>query len=639
MRMNGLKLIGSLLIIIAILLIQWHHPYTYVCSSQTTNSKSISITSTQEQESPKFPYASSHHNSDASDSVRDYFVWITDVHYDPLYDDSIPARNFCRPHPRDNIDGGSFSTRTPRTTPSQQNILARNYPLSKHDLLIIEQIEKEFHEMRKMEEKEQSFRYLEEKRKKLEQLMREMSSRGGSSRGHYRQYQPSSLVSLQKTKFGKYGCDAPISLVQSTFQKIGQVIKEEHAKDPDFILMTGDYNAHHLKDAQQALLNIRDVTRMMQQEIGRSVSNIQKIPILPCIGNNDLFPDYYLPFIEDPDNGSIALKWYDQLWNEPVGWSQLFGLNETHQRETFLRGGYYKYELKKVSHGGQPSKMVILVLNSLLYSMNRWPEMRNGQMPADPSGQFQWLQNELLNVKKQHEQGLDISVFIATHIPAAQNSYDDKQLWEEEYLEKFLNLIQPFSMYIRSILYGHLHKDEFRVLVSKSRKNLRKGATHTSQQNSQINNDDIYGMIGLSVSTVFSNNPGFRVLYYNSQGTIQDYDQYFMDLYSSNQLNQALWKKEYSFSLAYPSVFENEQCVTPRTISNLLKTMKDPNFTQNEKDSNNNTMMTTLMKYLSYYTGMYIKDRYKYYCEFDQLDETSFLQCINNGTDSGSSLW
>ncbi len=39
--------------------------------------------------------------------------------------------------------------------------------------------------------------------------------------------------------FGKYGCDAPLALINATVQAAAQALP-----DPDFVLITGDYVRH-----------------------------------------------------------------------------------------------------------------------------------------------------------------------------------------------------------------------------------------------------------------------------------------------------------------------------------------------------------------------------------------------------------
>src|SRR3989338_3342069 len=135
------------------------------------------------------------------------------------------------------------------------------------------------------------------------------------------------------------------------------------------------------------------------------------------------------------------------------------GLTEDYQRTTFLHGGYYKYEISKMVQGRE-SKLVVLVMNSLLYSFHRYPNFTNSdQEPTDPSDQFAWLEIELSKAKSESN-FKDITTYIVTHIPASQNSYDNKPLWKANYETQFLKIVSKYSGIITTVLYGHLHKDQ-----------------------------------------------------------------------------------------------------------------------------------------------------------------------------------
>ena len=59
-------------------------------------------------------------------------------------------------------------------------------------------------------------------------------------------------------------------------------------------------------------------------------------------------------------------------------------------------------------------------------------------------------------------------------------------------------------------LYGHIHKDDFHV-------------QRTSEGKA-------YALLAPSVSPVYRNNPAFRIVSCDKQGSILDYDQQYMDL-------------------------------------------------------------------------------------------------------------
>ncbi|EFC47403.1 predicted protein [Naegleria gruberi] len=509
-------------------------------------------------------------------SAFGYFLWMTDIHYDPFYDPTIPNHQyFCR---------------------KPQQVVTENQP---------ERVQQEFHHLRNTKQKIQDFLFIEEKRKILIRNSSSPSFEGIDT--NFTDY----------AMYGRYGCDAPKTLVESTFSQIAQVIREHNGILPDFIVMNGDYNAHHLPNGSFVLQNTLDVTKMLQSTLAKQL-NVYDLPILPCIGNNDLYPDYYLPYIEDPDHGNEALTWYQSLWTGPVGWGKMFGLTEDYQRNTFLKGGYYKYEIVKTSQGRE-SKLVILVLNSLLYSANRYPNMTNGaEPPSDPSGQLAWMEMELLKARSELSIR-DVTVYIVTHIPASQNSFDNKSLWKPMYESQFLALVSKYSEMITTILYGHLHKDQFRLFRNQQ----------PNKVNDLGNTKNNFAMVGLSVSPVFSNNVGFRTLYYSEKYLILDYDQYYMDIYSSNQKRNAVWKKGYTFSKAFPTLFEEAHFINSLLVQSFLKKLEQ---SYQEDDQ----QVDYLTQFMGYKEAQYVANRFKYFCDITMLEPTEFIKCIATGSDSGA---
>ncbi|KAL9647468.1 hypothetical protein ABK040_006829 [Willaertia magna] len=363
-------------------------------------------------------------NNNSTNNQKPFFLFMTDIHYDPFYDPTVPASDFCR---------------------AQK--LKKNKALL--ESINGQQIEKEFE-----------------------------LNRRGAYRHVLRSFdtEPSNSVAM----YGRYGCDAPFTLVNSTFNQLKQLTLNNQ---PDFVIMAGDYNAHHLPNASYSINNIKFVSRLFKNTFPNTM-------VLPCIGNNDLYPDYYIPFIEDPENGRYTQNWFQSLYEE-ANWKEW--LTEPYQRESFLKGGYYKYEMKKYNN-----PLHILVLNSMFYSARQWPKINNSKVPDDPSEQFKWLENELRIARDN-----GITCYIVTHIPATQNSYDNKLLWSPQYQTRFLSIVENYQRTVAAVFFGHLHKDEF------------------------INYDP------------------------NNNYFIKDYDQWTFDLYTSNYLKRELWSNSYTFSKIY----------------------------------------------------------------------------------------
>jgi sphingomyelin phosphodiesterase acid-like 3 len=376
----------------------------------------------------------------------------------------------------------------------------------------------------------------------------------------------------QNAKYGRFGCDAPKELFLSSLQHM----KTTNAK-PSFLVVSGDLLAHRLPNSTIAL-------QTMSYVVNQIAKTYPGIITIPCIGNNDLFPDYYLPF----DNST----WLESLYEIWKIW-----LPEEHQKLSFIKGGYFYNDVI-------PGLRVI-VLNSMYYSPKRWPEVK--VLPQDPSNQFQWFSDQLSIVRQKRMQ-----VIIVTHIPPSQNAYDSKLLWIEQYLEKYLAIVEQYDDVIIGQLYGHLHTDEFRVQLKpiekvESRVNVVNGIPVT------------FGMIGSSISPVFSNNAAYREFMLSKdldKYKIGGYKQYYMDIFNSNKLSKEVWAFEYDYNVAY-----NQNGMDAKSMYNLIQSM-----------SANPELLTD---YIRRQEALYTPDRYKFFCEFSHLTRESYETCMENGSNDG----
>lgn len=390
------------------------------------------------------------------------------------------------------------------------------------------------------------------------------------------------LLNLQAgdAKFGRFGCDAPLPLMQSTFTQMKKVNPK-----PDFLVVSGDFLAHHLPNASFALDTLRFVVSELQR-------NYPDTTTIPCIGNNDVVPDYSMPF----DNST----WLESLYDVWRRWIPL-----DHQKTSFIRGGYYHVDVS--------SDLKVVALNSLFYSTRRMPIV--AVLPEDPNDQFAWLSAQLRDARLTKKQ-----VIIVSHIPASQNAYDSKELWVPQYLDKYLAIVQQYSDVIVTQLTGHLHTDEFRVQLEPESSEF--GAVK-SRINVSQGKPVAYGMIASSVSPVFGNNAAFRQLNLEANSasggfTIANYKQYYMDIFLSNYLSKEVWSFEYEYNQAY-----NQKGMDAESLNEMLLGM--------ELNSD------ILTEYVRRRTALFTPDRYKYVCELTRLRRGDYTTCMNSMTNDGVS--
>ena len=213
--------------------------------------------------------------------------------------------------------------------------------------------------------------------------------------------------------YGRVGCDSPNKLVKNVFHAMKNASKTDQ---PDFIVVTGDMSAHHLGSStgNNVLYAITVATEELQKTFPSTY-------VFPCLGNNDVPEDYYIP--PQPN----ATEWYEKLldlWKSTIFCSSCQGrvkhppVNEREFRQTFLKGGYYKAQISP--------KMILLVLNTIYYSTKA--TVRNQVFLETAQGQLDWLKSELQKASVNGHK-----VIISGHIPPGFDPYSLSTYWYDDY--------------------------------------------------------------------------------------------------------------------------------------------------------------------------------------------------------------
>lgn len=302
---------------------------------------------------------------------------------------------------------------------------------------------------------------------------------------------------------GQIGCDAPYSLVD---QSIQFAVNLTSSSQPSFILLTGDLVRHGTDQLENPVETTRSILGNISHLIIKSFPDIS---ILPTIGNNDVTPDY---FLDVDDNPGEMLEMLLQ------GLDPLFASEE--ERTSFRLGGYLARDLS--------STLTILSLNTVIYATSHYPETRD----SDPLGQFSWLKTQL-----SRAQAFSRQVYIVAHIPPAVGSYRHSQLWRDEYLDLYYDLIEEFQSVIVAQCFGHLHADEFRFL------HHRGSPANTTRPSWPI-------LLASSVTPVYGSHPSIREVTYDVRtNALLDYDTWFIDLEHPKEFS---WQREFSFLESFP---------------------------------------------------------------------------------------
>uniref|UniRef100_A0A0K0EHY4 Metallophos domain-containing protein n=1 Tax=Strongyloides stercoralis TaxID=6248 RepID=A0A0K0EHY4_STRER len=367
--------------------------------------------------------------------------------------------------------------------------------------------------------------------------------------------------------YGDYMCDTPKKLLDNSISSAAKIISS-----PDIILWTGD-NIPHIEnyDFDYIIDNINTTTNYIKKYF-------PKTRVLPLFGNHDYSPANMFP----DRNNTIYFKTYN-LWKDWIG---------EENEETFLRGGYYKYE--------SDSNTTWLCLNTNLYYLYNTATMDN---KTDPASQFQFIKNELIKAKK-----LNKFIHIIGHIPPGSFERTPNFTWfHPQYNEEFLNIVIEFSDIIKWMVFGHHHTDTFRMVLNDK-------------------NEAVQMMfMAPSVTPWFSNlpgagsnNPAFRVFDYNKNNwNINDILTYSVNLTQLNKNSETPWILEYTFVHDYGMLSP----ISINQVNNLINSMK--------KNS------ALFYKYLQYNTvGWNVTEptpmfRCGQLCAMEYADYPRYFKCLN----------
>lgn len=230
------------------------------------------------------------------------------------------------------------------------------------------------------------------------------------------------------SKFGDpmLGCDSPTILVTETFKYLEDNFKGE----VDFVVWTGDNSRHD---------NDRKIPRTSFEIMGNNMDlskrlamHFDDIPIVPTIGNNDIYPHNLMELGPSMITRQLSTIYQDMIPEE--------------QRRLYERYGSFFKEII-------PDKLVVLSLNAMFFFKNN-PVVDSCMSENDPGyQQLLWLGSVLHQFRT-----LGIKCWIISHVPVIQ-----KNLEESCFLK--LNLwIYEFRDVVIGNLMGHMNLDYFNIV-------------------------------------------------------------------------------------------------------------------------------------------------------------------------------
>jgi hypothetical protein len=331
---------------------------------------------------------------------------------------------------------------------------------------------------------------------------------------------------------GRFGCDAPLDLVQRAIDAAASV-----NPNPTLIIVNGDIPAHDMDLGSNHAATAFFVSALTEA--------FPFAAVVPTIGNNEAWYDYNLPV----DGQGVAKylpfdsSYYDQLAASYGDWLS------PSQQHSFSRGGYYEST-------ALPGVRVA-ALNTVMYTTSFQPSNYNGlfgKLPdsdpavlVDPNGQMAWLIREAATAYEN-----DQALWIVMHVPPAVNGYDRKPTWRDVYTERFREVLRQLPEGLSVTIYtAHYHSDAFKLVAGRP------------------------VFVTPSVAPVNYNNPGFRFLEVTSPergpAVATDYAQYFLDLARSNVSDDWTFRLLYRFAGEYAQDIQDPtDPLSATTLSHIL---------------------------------------------------------------------
>ncbi|RDX55657.1 hypothetical protein OH76DRAFT_757959 [Lentinus brumalis] len=319
-----------------------------------------------------------------------------------------------------------------------------------------------------------------------------------------------------KAAAGFYGlsysdCDSPYSLTNYTFD----YLEREWVDDIDFVIWTGD-SARHDNDRRRprTTAEIYALNRAMAKRM-EEVFVRRGIPVVPSIGNNDVWPHNIMM----PGPNSITSE-FSSIWRSFVPFPAY---------QVFQRGGYFSVEVI-------PNSVAVISLNTMyFYDSNTAVGGCEHSDPQDPGNlELDWLEVQLRLFRDRKMQ-----VWLSGHVPPSSRNYFP------ECHVRYVELSLRYQDTILGHVYGHMNMDHFFLLDAQAL-SRRHNASLTSGNEATVlkhnkkelyrlllqefgdvpkaeNLDhDNYGVVNVAPSLVPTYLPSFRIFAYNTTGELYE---------------------------------------------------------------------------------------------------------------------
>ncbi|PWN23647.1 hypothetical protein BCV69DRAFT_240494, partial [Microstroma glucosiphilum] len=231
------------------------------------------------------------------------------------------------------------------------------------------------------------------------------------------------------------GCDSPLHLVEESIDWVRRnwlpeqsQSGDEDARAPfDFIVWTGDSARHDIDNKYpRTRQEIYDSNRWALSLLQEAFPGT---PIVPTIGNNDIFPHN----IMWPGPNDVISAFTD-IWADIV---------PEYELHTFQLGGYFGREVI-------PNKLAILSLNTLYwYDSNK---VVDGALKTSDPGtvQLAWLEAQLYQYRKR-----GMHVHLLGHVPPTFGNYF------QDCYDVYSDIVLHYQETVLAQHFGHMNVDGF----------------------------------------------------------------------------------------------------------------------------------------------------------------------------------
>ncbi|XP_065829953.1 sphingomyelinase phosphodiesterase D-like [Oscarella lobularis] len=402
-----------------------------------------------------------------------------------------------------------------------------------------------------------------------------------TSRPTYCRANQNAVTAATTALYGRIGCDSPASLVQNAVK----AMKTED-ETVDFIVVTGDLSAHNLFN-ETVLHAIQFVTDQLRETFPTTY-------VFPCLGNNDVPADYYIPTPPTNWYEDVLTLWKGFILCSSCLWrSGVTPTTESSLRQTFLTGGYYRVSLS--------SKLTLLVLNTVYYSVTVKSQYRTPLFEKTAEGQLTWLAEQLADAEKDGKRAI-----IAGHVPPGINPYDLSSFWVSNATLRYVDITaRQYPHVVAGQLFAHMHKDDFKVFFADQK-------SPSVDQSSAM-------LFAPAISPVYNNNPAFRLMFLDDTSqTIADYRQWYLDLAIADEFLSTHWLEEYTFSESFPS--DLGSVINSQRVSSLSQQI----LSRAQDDTWHNYLWHRQAEYLP---DSVTFSRFRLHCAIQRWNETAFDAC------------